>query len=206
MGVLDKIYSATRTAPLNDPMAVKVTPRVDGKGPGLLRTIGGLLAPEAGSFWQSAMAHGLFQAKQGLVDDGRTQDVADALRRKEQVAAQRDVSGERTAGGTIWKPNPETGKLEAQTSMPTQTGETERLIALWQSLPEGDPQRDLIERAIRGYQYTEPVIELQKKSKLEQIITNNRTKRFAPKGGGRGGGRGGVRLMPSEPPPWAAGK
>ncbi len=74
------------------------------------------------------------------------------------------------------------------------TGEQERLIAAWRQ--ETDPQaKALIERAIRGYQYTQPVMEAQREAK---IAVKTATPGKAPSsGGGRGGSSGGGAKLPS---------
>lgn len=72
---------------------------------------------------------------------------------------------------------------------PPRPGEQERLISLYTTLPDGDPRKPLIERAIRGYQYTAPAIaaKTEAATTLEGVRQGNRVQLKGMTG--RGGGR-----------------
>jgi hypothetical protein len=81
---------------------------------------------------------------------------------------------------------------------PVQPGEQERLIQQWASLPDNDPRKPLVERAVRGFQYTAPVMEAKQQNAIDLAdhrLGNSLTLRSAPTyaathpktgGGGRG--------------------
>lgn len=48
----------------------------------------------------------------------------------------------------------------------TPSSESERLIDRWKSLPDGSPEKALIERTLRGYQYTAPVMQAQQQNRM----------------------------------------
>lgn len=133
--------------------------------PGILGTIGHILAPEPGSFWQSALTNGLVNARAGQVAYlSNLQKSADD-RAKEQEATKLAVAQRKTAEaklptagdittptGSVLRPDA-SGNLTTAYEPPVKPSETERLIDMWHKLPPG-PYRDLVERAIKGAQYT----------------------------------------------------
>lgn len=50
---------------------------------------------------------------------------------------------------------------------PAKPGEQERLIEQWSQLPDDDPRKPMIERAIRGYQYTPNVMDARQQNAIE---------------------------------------
>lgn len=132
---------------------------------GLLGLLGRIAMPEPGSLWAGALRDGLVNARQSQTNYQQTQaDQAAAreTRATAQQAAELTLKQHLTngtyavAGNGALHTRPD-GSAEI-IQAPAQPGENERLIQLWQHTPAGSPLRALIERAIRGAQYSPEVI------------------------------------------------
>lgn len=140
-----------------------VTPPLSGApqgsdgAPGIMQTIGGVLAPQAGSFWASALKHGLAGAHEGQITDALAQGNAatEAATKAEALKKLRE-GDELTPVGTVVHRNEDGTYKEVYRPVPNPT-EQERLIAKWQAAPDG-PLKTLLERAIKGFQFTPEVI------------------------------------------------
>lgn len=194
--ILRNIYNSTRapqapaapqptlTAPDGQTITPPNLPREEDIRPvGVLETIGHVLAPEAGSFWASAAKNGLLGAKQGQAEYAAGVQKAGLDQRKEaaevKAAEQAVAFPDQAVGGAIVRRTPEGGYVE-QYRPPVQPSEQERLIDQWKKTPEG-PLRTLIERAIRGFQYTTPVIEAQGEARTKTVVAREKNRRFAPR-------------------------
>lgn len=126
---------------------------------GLLGALKSVFLPEAGTFMYSALnnPNGLWGASGAREAYATNQHAAQLAQQKAELDIERArTKGEyQIVGNNVFHIKPD-GTTE-MISAPAQPGETERLIEKWRSTPAG-PERDLIERAIRGYQYTPPVI------------------------------------------------
>jgi len=185
MGILDNILTKIAGATHAPTTGAQVAaPAAAQAPPSILGTIGSVLAPEAGSFWSSALQNGLVNARPGM-------EVYQAEKAKAaqeaQAAATKAARGEyiTTPQGAVLQIPTEGGAPKQVYTPPVKPTETESLIEKWLAAPEGSPIRALYERAIKGYQYTEPVIERQTKAKERVVATNNKTKRFAPRAAGK---------------------
>lgn len=160
------------------PVPASAAPRMTKRRGGVLGALESIFMPEPGSLWASALRNGIWDAKAGRqayqqdqaktalsMDTQRAQNaktLADArtaeMRSRYGIAGNNVVDyGDGTAPPTI---------IQA----PTTPTENERLIDKWRSTPPG-PERDLIERAIRGYQYTPPVINAQADARTRTGVT-----------------------------------
>jgi hypothetical protein len=178
----------------NDPLPpVVVTPQVQmpppDRSPSILGAISGLFAPEAGSFWGSAMKHGLAGAKQGLQDDANA-------RAKEDAALRALIKKERyqvTPTGSVLDMS---GDKPVEVYRPSKDpGETERLLERWRSPDTSEEEKEIIRAAIRGYQYTPEYIAADTQRKIR---VKGATPGKAPSTG-RAGGR--TRASTSAPQP-----
>lgn len=197
MGILDRIYASTQNHAANSvaPNATASTapPQVaTGPGPGIMKTIGALLAPEVGSFWQQATANGLSQAKAG--QQLYQQQQAEAALKDKTGQLAYDQAAENLAddklnidnvGGALVRHttgtdgNPVFAEAYRPTPQPT---EQERLLERFMS--EKDPGvKSLIERMFRGYQYSPDYIAADTTRKT--TVKKTAAPRAA---GGRGGG------------------
>lgn len=133
--------------------------------PGVLGTIGHILAPEPGSFWQSALNNGLVNARAGQSQYLMNLQKSVDDRAKEQEATKLSVATRKTAEaklptagyittptGSVLRPDA-AGNLTTAYEPPVKDGETERLITMWEKLAPG-PLRDIVHQAIKGAQYT----------------------------------------------------
>lgn len=75
-------------------------------------------------------------------------------------------------GVALFDPNTSGLNVIRQPTAPDHSSETERLLEQWKNTPPG-PQRDLIERVLKGYQYTAPVMQAQQANRiaLRQVPT-----------------------------------
>jgi hypothetical protein len=108
----------------------------------------------------------LMQQRQQGIDNDR----ADArqrwlMEREERHANKPQVVN--TGDGGIAMVGPDGNVQMVREPDAPQPGEQERLIDLYSKLPEGDPRKPLIERAIRGYQYTAPVMQAKQENAVE---------------------------------------
>ena len=162
---------------------------------GLLGALASVFAPEAGSFWHSALQNGLWDARGGQdryraaqAAAAQTARKADAdVRTAEQklrAAEQGEVYNMGGTGGIV-QVSPD-GQVRQLYTPPPQASENERLIELWRK--ETDPTvKELIARTIRGYQYTPEVIGRQTESRnstAEARAAATARHRAPAKGGG----------------------
>ena len=94
------------------------------------------------------------------------QDRLEARYRQAQIDHLNDPEGVNLGNGGYGMFDRASGNLSVIREPTAQPSENERLMARWRSLPLGDPERDLIERTLRGYQYTQPVMERQQAARL----------------------------------------
>lgn len=176
--VNDGYAPAPAPTPAGPPAAPAERPHM-----GVLGAIGHVLAPEAGSFWQSALANGLPNARAGQVAyQAGLQKTADD-HAKEQEATALAIANRKKAEAAVWKegfvttptgsvlgPGPG-GTPTPIYEPPIKPTETERLIEVWNKLPKG-PYKDLVERAIKGAQYSPDYVERDTRRKI--AVTKSR--------------------------------
>lgn len=138
---------------------------------GLLGVLGSIFAPEAGSFMWGALnnPNGIYGAR-GAQTAYQQKQAADTLANQTAQAKLKQLltKGEyQVVGNNVFHINPD-GSTE-MIGAPPQPSEQERLIERWKVTPPG-PERDLIERAIRGYQYTAPVIAAQGQARTNTAV------------------------------------
>lgn len=179
-----------------DGAASAATPQGPAPSQGLMGTLGSILAPQAGSFWASALKHGLAGASQGMIDDPLAHAMGAAQLQAEQgKTASAVAEGARQKAGIITDPNGNIIQLGQTPGAPVSElyhseDKTERLIDKWQTLSPEERQGPL-GQAIQGaalgraFAFMPQVLAAQNAAKVQQIQTNNATKRFAPKGGGK---------------------
>lgn len=138
------------------PVAAQPAPRKHG---GILGALKSVLMPDAGSFMYSALNNpnglwGASGAQETYQQNQTATEIANEAARAELAKKQR--SGEyQVVGNSVFHMKPD-GTTE-MIGAPPQPTETQRLIDQWRATPPG-PEKDLIERAIKGYQYTPEVI------------------------------------------------
>lgn len=89
--------------------------------------------------------------------------------RQAMLARQNRPSVVNLGGGGVATFDDATGALNVirqPDAQPTPSSENERLIDRWKKLPPNDPERALIERTLRGYQYTQPVLQAQQAGRM----------------------------------------
>jgi hypothetical protein len=177
----------------------------------VLGALESVFAPEPGSFWWSALNNGLFNAKYGQqVYREKQAGSARALEADARKAAMEERKARYQIAGNNVIDYGDANDVDGPDFItpPQQPGETERLIEKWQNTPPG-PGRDLLERAIKGYQYSSDylgtkgdiTVRTNAASAAARGAEARKTKMTAPgkapSSGGRSGGRssgGGVRL------------
>lgn len=135
---------------------------------GVMGFLGDVFMPEPDSLWAGALRGGLVNAResqaqyrQGQADAEQTRATAGIERQRAEVGLKRLLTqGDYQIMGNSLVHFPAGGGPPVITAAPQNPGETERLIDRWRSTPPG-PERELIERAIRGVQYTPEVISAQ---------------------------------------------
>jgi hypothetical protein len=195
---IDPATGRAYEAPLVAPATPLIVPAP--KDAGILKAVGSFFAPEAGSFWASAMTNpdGVFgakQAQQAYADKRAQLPIAQRAAITKEAADEQQVESDRqtltdptrrdrAVGGSIARPTATGDYKTIYTPPPVQTQPTEqeRLIDRWQKTPEG-PLKTLLERAIRGFQYTPEVIAAQTEGKLR---VKRATPGKAPSSGGGG--------------------
>jgi hypothetical protein len=205
MGILEKIYGSTRSpAPPPvvqdpDPLApVVVTPQVQPTPhPGIMGVLSGLVAPEANSFWANATKYGLSQAKTMQQANAIATEKAQLGLDEARDNAKFHDTALGGAGGIARRDKSGDYSMVVQPPVQDKSTDKERLLEQWKSLPES-PLKQLIYRMLLRGDASDVILEKSNARKSE-IVTREKNKRFAPKGGG-GSSRG---LIPSEPPPWA---
>lgn len=161
---------------------------------GILGALGRIFTPDAGSFWDSAWKNGLMGARSGQQEYATAQRQTDQKltteaqkSADEHAKAMREANAPHVAGNNVLIPD---GKGGWTWSQPTpQPDATERLIDRWHKTPPG-PERDIIERAIRGAQYSPEVIQLMGDAHTRTVVAGKKAQRFAPKSGGSGAVKG----------------
>ena len=166
---------------------------------GVLGALESVFMPEPETLWASALRNGVFDAKAGqqAYQQGQTnaqinaQQAAAATRKTNAEATRLERQGNYTVVGNNVLDNT-TGQFMPVPTTPT---ENERLIETWRArraANPNDPTLPLIERAVRGYQYTDPVIQAQAAARTNTGVAVARergaqaraTKRTAGAGGG----------------------
>jgi hypothetical protein len=99
-------------------------------------------------------------------DDYRRRQFSQQQQQQERQQSLQDYQMKRTDENADWQAR-EQYKIDHPA--PVQPGEQERLISTYASLPDNDPRKPLIERAIRGYQYTAPVMDA-KQAQAEELL------------------------------------
>lgn len=174
----------TVAGPAVAPAVAQVAPAAAPQ-PSILGALSGLIAPQAGSFWSSAMQNGLAGAKQGQVNaqiaaqEKATKDAADAAKAKK---ASLIIS----PTGAVLAPNDDGTGVTVAYQPPTKPSSQQELYNLWSSLPSGSDARAFIERMAPNFQYTQPVIAAQGAARTATAVASQKAKTFAPKGGGSG--------------------
>lgn len=186
------------------PVSEQPAPRADAATPhkrgGVLGALKSVFMPDAGSFMYAALnnPNGLWGAR-GAQQEYQQAQATNAL--NTQMAQlkldQLRTKGEyQIVGNNVFHIKPD-GTTE-MISAPAQPTETQRLIDQWRATPPG-PEKDLIERAIRGYQYTPGVINAQANARqrvqaagIAQRGAEARKTKATP--GASSGGSGGAKL------------
>ena len=109
---------------------------------------------------------GVAQQRMNEARDARQSEYA---YRQVQIDKMNRPQGVNLGDGGYATYDPNSGQLNVirePTAPPPPSSETERLLAMWQKLPDGDPTKALIERAIKGYQYTAPVLQAQQANRI----------------------------------------
>lgn len=129
---------------------------------GILGALQSIFMPDPGSLWAGALRNGIFNARESQ------QTYRDTQAQRRQQMQGRDIELQTSgldlknrlvngtyqiAGNNIVHTPPSGGRPEI-IAPPQQPTEVERLIQAWQAAPPGSPIRALLERAIRGYQYS----------------------------------------------------
>jgi hypothetical protein len=120
---------------------------------------GDIFMPKPDSLWAGALGPGGI-ANARLNQQNYLQGQQDRDLNIEAANQELDSGTIKSLGGTTYVVTPRGGGAPEITQTPPVKSETERLIAQWQTLPEG-PLRDLVERAIKGAQYSPDVIQAQ---------------------------------------------
>lgn len=184
-------------------MPTEAAPRKSRKG--VLGFLEDVFMPEADSRWAAALRGGIYDAKANQQLYRANQAAAAekaASDRAARVLAERKAMQPtlQVAGNNVLRTDPTTGEASWMPA-PAQPTETERLIDKWRD-PATDPEtKAIIERVLRGYQYTPEVINA-RESARERTVTNvarvrgeeaRRTKRTP---GATNSRSGGVKLPP----------
>lgn len=186
-----QLMDAASNAPMALPAPVAAAAPQQAVNPSILGAIGRVLAPQEGSFMHAAWNGGLANANANRDAYPQQKAEAQALQSANLVKAiadaKRAASGRQAVGGVIVEDGPGGVPQEVYRPAP-QASEQERLIDAWQKAPPG-PIKDMYERTIRGYQYTDDVIEAQGAAKtqtaVQRVIATARNR--APTGGGARG-------------------
>lgn len=169
---------------------------------GFLGTLGSILAPQAGSFWASALKHGLAGAHEGMIEDPLAHAMEVAKLQGAQGEANTSVaSGKEARAGLKMTPqgdivgidtsHPGAPIVNQVYNAPDKTDYRERLIDRWSKMTE-QQQKTPLGRLLFGaamgssIQYTPEVLDALTQSRI--AVTKAKT--FAPKGGGKGSGGG----------------
>lgn len=162
-----KLVAPTDGVGPSKPVAASAEPQVRQRRGGILGALSRIFMPEPDSLWAGALRGGLVNAResqqqyrQGQATATRTAQMGELERQQAEMALKQLITHGRyqIAGNNLVHTRPD-GTTEV-IAAPTTPSETERLIDRWRRTPPG-PERDLIERAIRGFQYTDPVIQAQ---------------------------------------------
>jgi hypothetical protein len=137
--------------------------------------VGSLIAPEPGSFMDSAYKNTIYNAKGGMQDYQR-QQVTNNIATQEAMTKLHNLqtSGEfKIAGNNIFHIKPDGSyELIQPTDKPS---DTESLINLWSTTT--DPaKKKLIEQAIRGYQWSPWVLGELRKTKVDAATAGARAR------------------------------
>lgn len=140
-------------------------PATGGQHHGILGALENVFMPQPDSLWASALRNGIFDARAGqqayrqdqTMATLKAQQAAAELQAAQQKAARGDVIT--TPTGTVGRVGPD-GAFTTLYAPPAHQSEQADLIDKWHAAQQaGDTQlAGLIERAIRGYQYTPDVI------------------------------------------------
>lgn len=140
---------------------------------GIMGALGSVFAPEAGSFWHSALANGLWDAKGGQqrykegsydygnaatgakINDAKLREVLDAEKNGEVVTS---------PTGQVLRTKRD-GSVDVLWTPPEKLSNQEKLIDRWKS--ETDPTlKEIIARAIPGFQYSPEFMSQSEASKI----------------------------------------
>lgn len=190
----------------DSPVASQPAPHTEGvpsrKRGGILGALRSVLMPDPSSFMYAALNNpngiwGAAGAQEAYRQNQTQQQLANetAQLKLEQMRTKGEYQ---VVGNNVFhiKPDGTTEMIGA----PTQPSETQRLIEQWRLTPAG-PEKDLIERAIRGYQYTPEVINQQASARqrvqaagiAQRGAEARRTKATPGASGASGGARGGSK-------------
>lgn len=180
---------------------------------GLLGALESVFMPEPETLWASALRNGVWDAKAGQRQyslDQQNAAIAQDTQRATNMKTRADaVTAERRgrysiAGNNVVDYGDGTN-APTIIAAPTTPTENERLIDTWRTRQQAnpnDPTLPLIERAIRGYQYTDPVISAQAAARTNTGLAVARERgaqsRMTKKTPGASGG--GTRRVVSKPP------
>lgn len=203
LGFMAQQPMATAVAPLVEiPTAPRVQPKFFDKAGLGSKLLNGLDAfvTTLGAARGNPMQLQMLQQRAGMQRQAQEDERADQRYRQQMEMQQAQANRPQvvnTGGGGYTIVNPSDGSVIGERQPVPQQGETERLIAAYGVLPDGDPRKPLIERAIRGYQYTAPVMQARTDGQI--AVADRRAANSAalkaqptyanthPKGGGGGG-------------------
>lgn len=158
-----RLAAPTSDAGPSVPIAASKEPAIRRRR-GILGTLQDIFMPDPGSLWAGALRGGIWNARESQQayrqgqDTARTQSEMSEIERQQAHIRLKQLltQGEyQIAGNNVVHRRPD-GTVEMLPA-PTTPGETERLIDRWRRT-EDPAERELLERAIRGYQYTPEVI------------------------------------------------
>lgn len=165
----DPFANAGQTPPISGGMfAAKVKPRLFDQG-GAGRAVAGYLGDALARIGGQQGVYAPMMAHQQELQQQQIE-----TQRQQMLLRQKQMQPEilNTGDGQVLSVNPATMQIqELHAARPIQTKPTEQqqLIDQWNSLPADDPRRPLYERAIRGYQYTAPVLDAKQGNALDLI-------------------------------------
>lgn len=146
-------------------------PHLTKKRGGLLGALESIFMPQADSLWASALRNGIYDAhagqdayRQGVADNSLKADSARAEATLKNAQAQRELAKPdwQIAGNNVVTKGPDgQPQIIAPPQAPTETMQLIELFRKRQAANPNDPTLPLISRAIKGYQYTDPVIQAQ---------------------------------------------
>lgn len=207
--ILQKIYAATGAPPqavlaavaaqgaapapqrmdpaTNAPLPTAVVAPTQAQNPSIMGAIGRILAPEAGSFWHSAWNNGLANAHEGQDAYPQQQATRQALQAATVQEAQRKAARKYDVVGNAVVTQGADGQPEFTTA-PT---EQERIIERWASMDDKNPLKKMLERSIKGFQYSQDYLDDKAEAGVTQAEGAAKAKARYPTarvGGTRGGG------------------